>query len=121
MAEEQPRFYFAAVQQPDIVNTAALNGNSVSQPITLYTINDSVATQPLEENNVDLLQSPNTYGISCTSTDSSAATLSGEFYCIQQIQFNKKIIQAWCCHSNFQTISLIRDFPGSMINSLMFA
>ena len=79
LAAEQPFYYFAAVQQPDIVNTADLNGNAVSRSIELYTINNSVATQPLQGGTVDLLQSPNTFGVNCFSSDVAAATLSREF------------------------------------------
>lgn len=34
LAEEMPQFYFIVAQQPDIVNTAFLDGSPVSRPFT---------------------------------------------------------------------------------------
>ena len=42
MVEAEPLTYFVLAQQPDIVNTLAINDATVSNPVTIMTITSAV-------------------------------------------------------------------------------
>ncbi len=50
-------YYFAVSRRPDIVNTAILNYSPVQSPIEYYTIKNSIASTPLNENSTQIISS----------------------------------------------------------------
>lgn len=76
MIIDAPEYFFAVVQQPDIVNTALLNGAAVSKTIRYFALNSSVSTR--RESIAEEIPSPTSVGTSCTTqAPSNVIVLSG--------------------------------------------
>ena len=80
----EPQFYFTVARQPDIPDVSKLNDDlTVERAITLHTVDNTVAVDTLasEQSGVSVpVQFPNQHGFTCQSTDTSALTLSGEYF-----------------------------------------
>lgn len=76
LAEEMPQFYFIVAQQPDIVNTAFLDGSPVSRPFTFRSINNSAISRPLNGDISDLIMPQN---FSCLVSARTVVILSGKY------------------------------------------
>ena len=73
------QYFFAVAQQPDIVNTAWLNGEEVTHPITVRAIFNTIAVEPLSlERDTSTPINPSDHGITCSTSDATALQLVGE-------------------------------------------
>ena len=75
--EEEPSFYFTVAQQPDIANTAFLDGNTVSRNFTFRSINNSVITRPLNGAVSNNIEKPMNLG--CSASTDMIVILSGKY------------------------------------------
>ena len=76
LAEEQPQFYFAVAQQPDIVNTALLDGNTVSHEFVFHSVNNSLVSRQLEGAVSNPIDKPRNF--SCSASANNVVILSGK-------------------------------------------
>lgn len=78
MVADAPEYFFSVARQPDIVNTARLNGVDVSRSISYLVMNTSVATRSsLEINITEQTASPASLGVECQAP--SEILLSGSY------------------------------------------
>ena len=73
----EPEYYFVVARQPDIVNTAVLNGARVTHDITVRVIQNSIATETVEFG-VDVtspLRPSDIGGLNCVSLDQDALVI----------------------------------------------
>ncbi len=79
VASEVPRYFFAVARQPDIVNTARLNGIPVTHSVQYFTLNNSVDTLNLTGRDaINEITSGSALNINCMTQDSTAIRLLGK-------------------------------------------
>lgn len=74
---DQPRFYFAVAQQPDILNTAFLDGDRVVRSFVFRSLNSSAVTREIDSGLSNLINKPENF--TCSASGDSVVILSGEW------------------------------------------
>ena len=87
MAAEEPEYYFAVARQPDLVNTALLDGNDVFRLIRYFSMSNSVATTSIVGRNIaEEILSPASLGVVCSAQIPGAISLSGTYVYSERIR-----------------------------------
>ena len=71
MEERAPRYFYVVSRQPNLVNTALLDGRTVMSTVTLVLLDNDLASRSLSSGNVGEMAEFSQHNVMCTSTNTT--------------------------------------------------